>query len=206
MRLFSSVGPNPKRVRVYLAEKGIALPVVHVDIFAGENRTPEFLARNPLGRLPVLELDDGTHLPESLAIIEYLEEIHPAPPMIGRTPAERARVRALERVAEMGVLHRVGTLYIHGPGPHSAAAVALGARPSPEACDYARSYLRAALATLDGAIGDGPFVAGERPTIADCTLWAALEMAALLGIETGGRFAAIERWHARFAPRPSASA
>jgi glutathione S-transferase len=206
MRLFSSLGPNPKRVRVYLAEKGLALPVEHVDIFAGENRTPEFLARNPLGRLPVLELDDGTFLPESLAIIEYLEELHPEPPMIGRTPAERARVRALERAAEMGILHRVGTLYIHGPGPHSASAVALGARPSPEACDYARRYFEATLAHLDAAIGDRPFVAGDRPTIADCTLFAALEIARLLGVDPGARVPAVERWYAGFARRPSAAA
>jgi len=206
MRLFSSVGPNPKRVRVYLAEKGLAVPVVHVDIFAGENRTPAFLARNPLGRLPVLELDDGTCLPESLAIIEYLEELHPEPPMIGRTPAARARVRALERIAEMGVLHRVGTMYVHGSGPRTAAAAALGARPSPEAVEYARSYLRAALAVLDGEIGAAPFVAGDRPTIADCTLFAALETAGLVGVDAGARFPAVERWYAAFARRPSAAA
>jgi glutathione S-transferase len=206
MRLFSSIGPNPKRVRVYLAEKGLEVPVEHVDIFAGENRTPGFLARNPLGRLPVLELDDGTFLPESLAIVEYLEELHPDPPLIGRTPAERARVRALERAAEMGVLHRVGTIYIHGSSARTASAAALGARPSPEAVDYARSYLRATLAYLDGAIGDGPFVAGPRPTIADCTLYAALEMAKLLEIDPGAGFPAVDRWFGRFAARPSASA
>ncbi|HYC23206.1 MAG TPA: glutathione S-transferase N-terminal domain-containing protein, partial [Candidatus Bathyarchaeia archaeon] len=108
MKIYDFVGaPNPKKLRVYLAEKGISVRLEPVDIITGANRKPEFLAKNPLGGLPVLELDDGTHLPESLAIIEYFEELHPTPPMIGSTPLERARVRALERIAELGVLGRV---------------------------------------------------------------------------------------------------
>src|SRR5205823_682233 len=83
---------------VYLAEKGITIPCQQVNIVTGENRNAEFLKKNPLGGLPVLELDDGSHLTESLAIIEYLEDLHPAPPMIGTTPLERARVRALEGI------------------------------------------------------------------------------------------------------------
>ena len=84
MKLYDFVGaPNPKRVRVYLAEKGLKVPTQQVNILSGENRAPEFLAKNPMGGLPVLELDDGTYLPESLAIIEYLEDLHPTPPMIG---------------------------------------------------------------------------------------------------------------------------
>src|SRR5574340_1452465 len=96
--------PNPRKVRIYLAEKGLTLPIETVNSAAGESHTPEFLKKNPLGGVPVLELDDGSFLTESLAIIEYLEELHPNPPMIGISPVERARVRELERMADLGVL------------------------------------------------------------------------------------------------------
>ena len=104
MKLHEFTGaPNPKKVRVYLAEKGIEVPSQQVNIVAGENRQPDFLKKNPMGGLPVLELDDGSFLPESLAIIEYFEELHPNPPMIGTTPLERARARALERLQAQSI-------------------------------------------------------------------------------------------------------
>ena len=97
MKLYTfPLAPNPTKVRVYLKEKGLDIPEQTVDLLAGEQQQPAFQAINPLGGVPVLELDDGTRLCESLAIIEYLEELHPEPPMIGTDPLERARVRALE--------------------------------------------------------------------------------------------------------------
>src|SRR5512144_2168168 len=103
--------PNPRKLRVYLGEKGIEIPRVVVNIVKGEQNTPAFRAKNPMGGVPVLELDDGSCLRESLAIIEYLEELHPEPPMIGTTPLERARVRALERTADLGVLIGVARVF-----------------------------------------------------------------------------------------------
>ena len=112
MKIYDFVGaPNPKKLRVYLAEKGITIPCEQVNIVSGENRQPPFLKKNPLGGLPVLELDDGTCLTESLAIMQYLEELHPTPPMIGTTPLERARVREMERIVEFGVMSRVATVF-----------------------------------------------------------------------------------------------
>ncbi len=106
MRIYDfRFAPNPHKLRIYLAEKGISIPLERVDLRKGENLKPEFLAKNPLGALPVLELDDGSCLTESLAIIEYLEELHPDPPMIGIEPLERARVRELERFADTSVLN-----------------------------------------------------------------------------------------------------
>jgi glutathione S-transferase len=191
--------PNPKKLRVYLAEKGLTIPLTPVNLVQGEHRTPEFLAINPRGALPVLELDDGTRLTESLAIIEYLEELHPEPPMIGTTPLERARVRAAERRCELGVLVRVARLF------HATRAVLPGTKPDPVLADHVRRELAPSLAALDGEIGAGPFVCGARPTIADCTLFAALEMARLgeLDVALGPQVAA---WHARFRERPSAAA
>src|SRR5215470_19985113 len=103
--------PNPRKVLVYLKEKGLDIPLETVDLMSGQNRTPEFLKKNPLGGLPVLELDDGSYLTESLAIMEYLEELHPNPPMLGTTPLERARVREIERIIELGVLGRIAQIF-----------------------------------------------------------------------------------------------
>src|SRR5713101_3128536 len=127
------MAPNPRRLLVYLGEKGVQIPREEVDIMSQENRTPEFLKKNPLGGLPVLELDDGSCLTESLAIIEYLEELNPKPPMIGTNPRERARVRELERIADLGVLGGVGQ-YFQNTHPFMAQRV----KQSPEAAETAK--------------------------------------------------------------------
>src|SRR5947199_5967833 len=157
------MAPNPRRLLVYLGEKGVQIPREEVDIMSQKNRTPEFLEKNPLGGLPVLELDDGSHLTESLAIIQYLEDLHPTPPMIGTTPVERARVRELERICELGVLSSVGTVF-QNSHPFFAGRV----KQSPEAAENGRARFATTLKVVDERIGARPFVAGERPTIADC--------------------------------------
>ena len=173
MKIYDFVGaPNPKKLRVYLAEKGITIPAVSVNIVTGENRAPEFLKRNPLGGLPVMELDDGSHLTESLSIMEYLEELHPTPPMIGTTPRERARVRELERIAELGVLNAIA-VYFQNSHPFMAGRL----KQSADTAENAKARLATTLKVVDDAIGNKPFVAGQRPTIADCTLFAAIEFA-----------------------------
>jgi glutathione S-transferase len=193
--------PNPKKLRVFLAEKGIEVPIEAVDIISGQNRTPEFLKKNPSGGLPVLELDDGSHLPESLAIMEYFEELHPQPPMIGTTPVERARTRSIERIAELGVLSSVATIF-QNTHPFMAGRI----KQSPDAAENARNRLHGALRVLDNTIGANPFVAGTRPTIADCTLLAALDFAAFAGVEIDPAFKNITRWYSSFKERPSAQA
>jgi glutathione S-transferase len=202
MKVYDFVGaPNPKRLRVYLAEKGLTIPCVPVNIVTGENRTPEFLKRNPLGGLPVLELDDGSHLTESLAIMQYLEELHPEPPMIGRTPRERARIRELERIAELGVLNSVGT-YFQNTHPFMAGRL----KQSADTAENAKSRLATTLKVLDAAIERKPFVAGDRPSIADCTLLAALEFAEFAQAPVDSSSRNVLRWYEDFKKRPSASA
>jgi len=204
MRLFVfPVAPNPTRVRLYLAEKQAAggrieLEQVTVDLRQGEQRSPAHLARNPFGRLPVLELPNGTHLTESLAIIQYLEELHPDPPLIGADPLARARVRELERIAELGVLVPVARIL------HSTRSP-LGLPANPAVAAYFRELLPSALAVLDTRLADGrPFLAGERPTIADCTLAAALQFARFGEVEIDPRCEALARWDRAYRERPAA--
>jgi glutathione S-transferase len=197
------IAPNPTRVRLYLAEKAaggarIELEQVTVDLRVGQQRSPDHLARNPFGRLPVLELEDGTHLTESVAIIEYLEELHPDPPLIGADPRTRARVRELERIAELGVLHPVARI-LH------ATRSPLGLPPNLEVAAHARTLLPPALAVLDARLADGrPFVAGERPTIVDGTLAAALQFARFGEVEIDPRYEALARWDRSYRERPVA--
>jgi glutathione S-transferase len=202
MKLYEFAGaPNPRKVRVYLAEKGIEVPSVTVNIITGENRQPEFLKKNPMGGLPVLELDDGTYLPESLAIIEYFEELHPNPPMIGTTPLERARVRALERLCELSILGRIAVIF-QNTSPLFAGRL----KQSPEAAESAKSALATNLKVLDDKIGNNEFVAGDKPTIADCTLFAALQFAEFGQIAIDPGCKNIHRWYESFKQRPSAKA
>ena len=199
------IAPNPTKVRLYLSEKAVAgavidLPQIQVDLRQGEQRQPEHLARNPFGKIPVLEFDDGSYLIESLAIIEYLEECYPDPPMIGRTSRERAGVRELERVADLGVLLRVGQI-IH------ATNSPLGLPPNPGVAKSARAALPEALRFLDDRMADGRlFVAGAAPSVADCTLAAAFQFARFGGVEIDAGYTHLMRWDAAYRKRPAAQA
>jgi glutathione S-transferase len=197
------VAPNPTRVRLYLAEKrasGARFDVeeVMVNLREGEQRSPAHLARNPLAKLPVLEPEPGVFLTESLAIIELLEELTPDPPMIGRTPMERARTRELERIVEIGILRPIAEIVHASNSP-------LGLPPDPAIEKTMRGRLPASLAVVEDRLGDGrPLLSGEQPTIADCTLAAALQFGRFGGFELDAEWERILAWNARFRERVSA--
>ncbi len=191
------VAPNPTRVRTYLREKGIELEEISVDLGKGEQRAPEHLARNPRGALPVLELDDGQYLTESLAIIEYLEELYPEPVMIGSDPLARARIREYERQVELRILQSIGRL-VH------ATNSPLGLPPNPAIAEPEQAQLPEALAMVDERIANQPFAAGDAPTIVDCTLFAALFFGEFFGVNVPEEHANLRRWYAAFKERPSA--
>lgn len=193
--------PNPKKLRIYCAEKGLSIPYHTIDLMSGENRQPAFAKKNPLMGLPVLELDDGGCLTESLAIIEYLEELNPEPPMIGTNALERARTREVERICEQGVMASIGTIF-QNTSPFFAGRI----KQSADAADNARGRLPQVLAVLDARIGSNPFVAGPPPTIADCTLFAAFGFASFAGVTIPAEFKNLARWHAEYSKRPSAAA
>lgn len=166
MRLYSNAtGANCRRVAIYLAEKGLEIETIDMDLSSGELKTPAFLAKNPAGLVPVLELDDGTHIVESTAIIEYLEELHPAPNLIGETPVRRARVRAAERVAsDLGVVTIAAMQHSH---PFFAARVT----QVPAVAEALQKSVDQQIDVLEALIGDSPFLAGDEATIADIVLF-----------------------------------
>lgn len=199
---FYPIAPNPTKVRLYLAEKaaaGTRIPVteVLVDLRANEQNSPEHTARNSFQTVPVLELDDGTRLIESLTAIEYLEELYPTPPLVGTTPMERAQVRQLERIAETRVLIPL-TQFIH------ATRSPCGLLPSPEIAERSHRLLLKGLAHFNTVFADGrAFVAGTQPSIADCTLAAALNFGRACGFEYDPSLTHITRWAAGYLARPS---
>ncbi len=198
MKLYTfPFAPNPIKLDVFLGEKKLEIPRQMVNLAHGEQNTPEFLAINPLGALPVLELDDGTRLCESLATIQYLDELHPEPPMIGRDPLERARVREIERTIEFGVLARVARII------HNANSPLPGVKGIPEVAAMERARLPKLLGIVDARIGEHPFVAGAEPSIADCTLYAALRFAEFGKVEIDPGCRNLHRWLASFRERPS---
>lgn len=167
---------SPRRVALYLAEKKLSLTTIEVDVVAGDNRAPAFLAKNPLGRVPVLELDDGRTLTESDAIIEYLEELHPDPPLIGRDAWQRAKTREAERVIELGMLVPLYTIFKH---THESYVGKLAQAPAVAASQRAQFYEHAAI--VDGWLAHCKYVGGESLTVADLTLLLAVDICAFMG-------------------------
>ncbi len=195
MKLFTfPAAPNPARVGFYLREKGIRIDTVLVDFTKGEQNSPAHLARNPAGTAPVLELDDGSFLTESLAIIEYLEELHPQPPMIGRDPLDRARTRNVERDIEFNVLLRV-IRYVH------AHRSPLGLPPNPAIAEAELVRLPTGFGRVEARLAGNEFIMGDHPTIADCTLLAALNFGRFAGLTPADDYPNINAWFERYALR-----
>ncbi|AHE53887.1 glutathione S-transferase family protein [Sphingomonas sanxanigenens] len=205
MKLYQAKVLNtcPRRVTIYMAEKGISCEIVTVDMRAGEGKSPAHLARHPAGTVPVLELDDGSFLPDSAAIVEYLEERYPDPPMLGRTIEERAQIRATERMAtEFQIRNGVWVV-------NSDPSVKIR-RPDyvqyPDAATFIATSRDTLLKALEGRIGDSSFLVGETPTVADCALFAALDTARRLSsYALPDMCPRLQGWFERFGARPSAA-
>lgn len=197
----SKTAPNPRRVRIYLAEKGITVPTQQIDIAAKENRAPAFLAKNPLGGVPVLELDDGTCIAESIAICRYFEEQQPEPPLFGTGPTDRALVEMWQRRMELSLLVPVSHAFQH---THQFFAGRIT-----QVADYgaaAKATAERQLQWLDGQLGDRAYVAGDRYTVADITALVAVDFGRVSGIRIQPEQKNLARWHADVSSRPSATA
>lgn len=194
--------PNPRRVRIYLAEKGIEIPTVPIDLGRLEHKAPAFVAVNPLKQTPALELDDGTILTESIAICRYFEERHPEPPLFGTGAVERAQVEMWQRRLEFGLLGTVAAVFRH---LHPAMALmevpqvaVWGETNKPKVMEF--------VSLLDRHLADRPFVCGETYTVADITGLVAMDFMKPAKLALPEAFAHVRRWHERIAARPSAAA
>lgn len=202
MKLYDSLGPNPRLVRMFMAEKGIGIETVQIDIIGGENRRAPYVEKNPTGEMPALELDDGSFLSETVAICEYLEELHPEPALVGTTPEERARTRMWIRRVEYRITNPLTDGFRYAEG----LAMFEGRRPLiPQAADDLKAIARQGLAWLDGLM-DGPYVCGDQPTLADILLYCFLDFAAGVGQPVDPALGRIKVWLDRMASRPSADA
>ena len=195
--------PNAAKVRLYLAEKAeqgceIPLEEIMTNLVEGEHKSEDYLAKNPHGTVPTLELDDGRFLTESLAIIEYLEARFPTPSMWGDDPESAAYARQIERVADIGVL-------INAAREIHSTNSPLGLPPNPPIAEYHAGRRAIAVGHLERAMGDGrPFLAGDRPTVGDCTLQAILQFARFRELDLLVDAPRLREWCDRFRERPAA--
>jgi glutathione S-transferase len=188
---------------MFMAEKGIDIPRVQVDLMAGENRQGAHLARNPSGQTPALELDDGVVLAEILPICEYLEEIHPNPPLVGSNAEERAVTRMWARRVDLAIIEPLTNGFRFSDG---LRLFENRVHCIPQAADDLKAIAREKLTWLDGLIAGRQYIAGDRFTLADIHLWVFLDFAGQVGQALDPANKNLTAWMARVAERPSAAA
>lgn len=203
MLLHDADSPAPRCLRMFLLEKGLSLPAVSVDVFAGANRQPAFLAINPAGQTPALQLDNGTTLAEASAIAEYLEELHPAPALIGSNLYERAQTRQWWRRVEFNVTEFIHNAYHYAEGlPRFSGRIPV----APEAAAVLKQVAQNRIAWLDGMLGDAPYLCGDRFTAADIWLYVWLDFGLSVQQPFNRSLPRITRWFDTVADRSSAEA
>ena len=201
MKFYTSIGPNPRVVKMFLAEKGVDLPSVEVDLRAGENRQAAHLARNPSGQMPTLELDDGSYLAEVTAICEYLEEVYPAPVLIGASAEERAMTRMWTRRVDLYIVEPMLTGF---RGAEGYAFFKDRMRLLPQAAGDLKTLAQEKITWLDGLIAGRNFIAGDRFTMADILLYCTMDFARTVGQPVNPDNRNIAAWFDRVNARPSA--
>jgi glutathione S-transferase len=201
VRIYHSFGPNPRALRMVLAEKGLELPAVDLDILGAENRQPAYLAKNPGGQIPALELDDGRVIGETVAIFEYLEERHPTPPLVGTTPEERAETRMWQRRVELKITEHLYNGFRFGEGLELFRP---RMRVLPEASAGLKATAQDGLAWLDPLLADKQWIAGDCFTLADVMLYCALDFGRSVGQPLDRSRHNVSAWFDRVAARPSA--
>lgn len=194
--------PNPRRVRIFLAEKGLKVPTELLSIISGDHKKPEFLAVNPLGQIPALKLDDGEVITESLSICRFFEALNPDPPMFGKGPKGIAEVDMWVRRVELRLMVPVGMVWMH-THPFTARVVV------PQYTEFGESNRPRAIAAMrffDESLAGRPWLAGKDYSIADITLLTTIDFAIFIGIGLPDDMPNLKAWHERASARPSAQA
>jgi len=203
MKLYDTpLAPNPRRVRWFMAEKGIEdIEVVTLNIMQGEHKTPDYLEKAGLANVPMLELDDGTCITESVAICRYLESRYPEPNLFGRTPEETAVIEMWMRRGELMV-----SLPFMNMVRHSHPAMAALEAQSPDVAERSRAGGLGGLKVLDRRLADHAWLAGERITIADIVAFSGLDFGRMVKFQAPEELAHVTRWVAAMRERPAAKA
>ncbi len=209
MKLYDcQMAPNPRRVRVFLAEKGVDIPKTEVSIIEGENLKPEYLAVNPRGLLPTLELDDGNRIDETIAICRYIEETQPEPNLMGRDALEKAQIESWQRHMEFDGLNPTGEMFRNSfdpfknrglPGLENVQAI-------PELAVRGKAGVERFYERLEQRLSQSTYIAGERYTVADITALCVVDFASFAKMGIPEANTNTKRWHADVSARPSAKA
>ena len=204
MKLYNSIGPNPRVVRMFIAEKGLKVPVTEVDLLAGENRGGAYVGVNPHGTTPALEVESGSHIAEITVICEYLEELHPTPALVGETPMQRAETRMWTRRIDLNICEPMtnGFRATEGRALFAPRIKLVGEAGGVELKAIARDRIL----WLDGLMGDRAFVCGDRFSLADILLFCFLDFGASVGQPIPDEAAWVKAWFPRIKARASAAA
>jgi glutathione S-transferase len=203
MKFYNSIGPNPHVVRMFMAEKGLKIPFVEIDLMKGENRKEPYLKVNPHGQMPALELDDGSSISEITAICEYLEDTHPTPALIGSNAKEKAECRMWTRRVDLNVCEPLanGFRFSQGLGLFKDRIVTV-----PEAADGLKTIARDRLKWVERQTTGGEYLCGARFTLADILLYCFLEFGKQVGQPLDPENKNLTAWLERVKARPSAKA
>jgi glutathione S-transferase len=203
MKFYNSIGPNPRIVRMFMAEKGITVPMEEVDLIKGDNRKEHHLKRNSFGQMPALELDNGHYITEITVICEYLEDTHPNPPLIGDNAEKKAEARKWTRRIDLNICEPManGFRYSEGLPLFKDRIPTL-----PEAAPGLKRVAQHNLKWLDGEMAGKDFVCGKRFTLADILLFGFLDFGTTVGQPLDPDLTNIGAWYARVKERPSAKA
>jgi len=202
MKIYDTkTAPTPRRVRMFLAEKGIEVEYVQVDILKGMNLTPEMRAKNPLAKVPILELDDGTCISETLAICEYFEAFQPEPALMGKTPLQKAQIMQWQQRAELYLFLQVGMCFQHSTGYFKDRMT-----PVPEYGKEAGINAQKFLHMLDKHLAEHTYLAGNEFSIADITALAAIDFARVVNIRIQPEQEHLQRWYDLLQERESVKA
>ena len=199
MKLYDFPGaPNPRRVRVVAAEKNIELDYVTVDMGKCEHKTQEFIQKNPSGKIPVLELEDGTCIGESIAICRYLEALYPRPNLFGEDALETAQIEMAHRQIELELMSQIGTSWVNGPVVAKMGLVEPIEAAKQRSDDLTRAYYR----RMNMELGQRDYLAGARYTMVDITAAIAVDFAsALVGLKPDSELGNLWAWHERVTSR-----
>ena len=202
MKIYETrTAPTPRIVRIFLAEKNIPMEYVQLDLQKGENLSADMRAKNPIGKVPVLELDDGTCIAESVAICRYFDELHPELSLMGTTPLQKAQIEMWQRQVEMGLFMQVGMCFQHSTGYFKDRMTPV-AEYGAVAGQAASSYLE----ILDKRLAESEFIAADTYSIADIIALCAIDFARVIKVKIGEEQKNLQRWYQGVSSRPSATA